>query len=501
MFTEVLDPPDLSGWVAYEGNEGLLAFATVLGPGQRAAVLDEIDPDTLDDVQAVTYAELLAAVVNWATARQAQARLVVSRACDRARVDWTDVALAGAENISPTTAWGRLAQAKDTIERLPGLFALHTEGRLSAGHLAAVLEVTRPLSVEDCHRVDTHLVPVAPQLAPGLLKRRARTLTAAIDPQAFADRRAKAVEDRTAYRRPAENGMGFLGLLAPAERVEALWLRLDTQARALRDQRDPRTLAQLRADLLCDALITDPHLADRLLAEAEQTEAEQTDTEPAETGDADTVGTAPARSARWARRAGRARRPRRARRRERRQHGQPVRMVVHISDTTLLGLDDTPAEIDGLGPIPASVARDLSAQARDWWRLVYDPSTGVCKDYGRLKRRFPADLGAYIRARDKTCRVIGCERPIADLDHCQECRHGGVTSAENGCGLCEHHHVVKTETTLAERNLPDGTTRWTTPTGHTYDRPPEDHRLGYPEPNPPPEPEPSPDPDPGPCPF
>jgi hypothetical protein len=289
------------------------------------------------------------------------------------QLDWTDVALAGAENVSPATAQIRLSQTKDLLERLPGLFVLHAEGRVSGAHLAAVLEVTRTLTVEQSRQVDSQLVDLATQLAPGLLRRRARKLAAAIDPQAFAQRRAKAVQDRAAYRRPAEDGMGFLGLLAPAERIEGLWLRLDTEARRLRTAGDLRTLAQLCADLLCDAIIPDPTSGTDATGRTETSVATGGSRTPADPSD-------PADPAGPVKRPGRTRQPRRARR-ERRQHGQPVRMVVHISDTALLGLDDTPAEIDGLGPIPASVARDLSAQARDWWRLVCEPNTGVCKDY------------------------------------------------------------------------------------------------------------------------
>lgn len=55
-----------------------------------------------------------------------------------------------------------------------------------------------------------------------------------------------------------------------------------------------------------------------------------------------------------------------------------VRPNVHVTvaATTLLGLDDEPAELGGYGPIPASVAREL-AQEGTWRRILTDPTTGT----------------------------------------------------------------------------------------------------------------------------
>ena len=65
---------------------------------------------------------------------------------------------------------------------------------------------------------------------------------------------------------------------------------------------------------------------------------------------------------------------------------QPHRRSVSVNITmdlpTALGLAENPAELAGYGPIPASVARTLSADGK-WRRFITDPVTGNLLDYGR----------------------------------------------------------------------------------------------------------------------
>jgi hypothetical protein len=77
----------------------------------------------------------------------------------------------------------------------------------------------------------------------------------------------------------------------------------------------------------------------------------------------------------------------------------------------------------------------------------------------------------FVQARDLTCRVPGCDRPIrdADLDHTIPWGDGGPTHASNLKGHCRHHHLIKTfRDGWSEVQQPDGTVLFTTPTGHTY---------------------------------
>ena len=68
-----------------------------------------------------------------------------------------------------------------------------------------------------------------------------------------------------------------------------------------------------------------------------------------------------------------------------------------------------------------------------------------------------------------TCRFPGCDQPadICDLDH--TIAHPlGPTCASNLKCLCRKHHLLKTFGGWHDRQLPDGTIIWTTPSGQTH---------------------------------
>ncbi|KMO74487.1 hypothetical protein MOBUDSM44075_03587 [Mycolicibacterium obuense] len=82
-------------------------------------------------------------------------------------------------------------------------------------------------------------------------------------------------------------------------------------------------------------------------------------------------------------------------------------------------------------------------------------------------------LAEFIRCRDVTCRFPGCDVPAteADIDHTVP-YPVGPTHASNLKTLCRFHHLLKTFWAGLEgwhdRQLPDGTVIWTSPTGHEY---------------------------------
>ena len=70
--------------------------------------------------------------------------------------------------------------------------------------------------------------------------------------------------------------------------------------------------------------------------------------------------------------------------------------------------------------------------------------------------------------RDQHCRAPGCFRRAVtcDLDHVQRFSKGGPTNARNLQPLCERHHKMKHDAGWTVEVHDDGTTLWTTPTGH-----------------------------------
>jgi hypothetical protein len=93
-------------------------------------------------------------------------------------------------------------------------------------------------------------------------------------------------------------------------------------------------------------------------------------------------------------------------------------------------------------------------------------------DLSTDRYQVPVRLKRHLVLRDRTCVFPGCARRavLCDKDHLVAWPRGR-TSECNLANECEHHHQAKHDRFRVQR-LPDGTFRWTTPAGHTYDRPP-----------------------------
>ena len=120
-----------------------------------------------------------------------------------------------------------------------------------------------------------------------------------------------------------------------------------------------------------------------------------------------------------------------------------VEVQVTIPVSSLLGADDGPGDVPGLGLIPAGVARELAADAQ--WRALLTDATGTVVATSAGAYRPGAALARLVRARHPECRMPGCRRPPSDcdLDHATPWPTG-PTSAGNLGPLCRRHHVQKT---------------------------------------------------------
>jgi hypothetical protein len=162
---------------------------------------------------------------------------------------------------------------------------------------------------------------------------------------------------------------------------------------------------------------------------------------------------------------------------------------VTVALSAHLGLDDQPGELDGHGPIPASVARRIAAEETGTWRRLLTDDRGRLLDYGRSTYRPPKDLAEFVVARDRTCRFGQCNRSArrCDIDHRIRYSAGGETSTHNCQALCpRHHHVKDDDPGWTVQPLDGGDVKWTSPRarqcqarGHLPDRPDrQDCRAG-----------------------
>jgi hypothetical protein len=145
---------------------------------------------------------------------------------------------------------------------------------------------------------------------------------------------------------------------------------------------------------------------------------------------------------------------------------------VTVPVLTMTGASNEPALLAGYGPIDTDTAKALAVGASGWERVMTSPITGavLCVD------RYPpgAALERFLAARDEHCRFPGCRRPVwrCDIDHTIDAAHGGATSDCNLANLCRRHHVMKHHTAWTVEQVSPGVLVWTSPTGRKHtDRP------------------------------
>ena len=116
------------------------------------------------------------------------------------------------------------------------------------------------------------------------------------------------------------------------------------------------------------------------------------------------------------------------------------------------------------GIVPAPLLAELirsGAKVRELRRPGDEPEPGY---------RPSTALDEFVRMRDMTCRFPNCDRPaeFCDVDHTIPWPWG-PTHASNLACICRKHHLLKTFWAgWRDRQHPDGSIVWTSPTGHTY---------------------------------
>ncbi|HET6920825.1 MAG TPA: HNH endonuclease signature motif containing protein, partial [Jiangellaceae bacterium] len=143
---------------------------------------------------------------------------------------------------------------------------------------------------------------------------------------------------------------------------------------------------------------------------------------------------------------------------------------VTIPLSSLIGVDDAPGELAGVGPIPASLARELMAQAAGWRRLLTDPVDGHLVTQQIKTYRPSAAMRRFVLARSGgVCSARGCgARHDLQLDHVIPFPDG-PTSASNFVPQCPPDHNGKTHAGWVHVLDPEsGALTQTSPLGRRY---------------------------------
>ncbi|MGY4766618.1 DUF222 domain-containing protein [Kribbella sp. CWNU-51] len=153
------------------------------------------------------------------------------------------------------------------------------------------------------------------------------------------------------------------------------------------------------------------------------------------------------------------------------QHRRRPHIEVVVAASTLLGLDDDPAELTGYGPITADMARRIAADGT-WRRLLTDPVNGAVVEASTTRHDPGALVTETLLARHPVCAWPGCNRTSRDCDrdHLTPFARNRTTSLTGLAPYCEYHHVIKDTPAWGwtTTSHPDGSITLTTPTGHRY---------------------------------
>ncbi|QSE85155.1 DUF222 domain-containing protein [Rhodococcus koreensis] len=349
------------------------------------------------------------------------------RARKRPRSEWgrgiaSQIALARRE--SPNRGGRHLGFAQALVHEMPHTLAMLQTGRLNEWRATLLVRETACLSATDRAIVDRQLCS-DPATLDGVGDRgliaRAKALAVELDAASVVRRHRKAVSERRVTTRPAPDSMAYLSALMPVEQAVCLQATLGRDADSLIATGKGRGLS--RNQLMVDLLF--------------------------ERGTGASVAS-----------------------------GVPVTVNLVLSDETLLAGGHEAAQLQGFGPVPAGIARQLVADALDddtetsLQRVYSCPQSGSLTAMESQSRTFPKGLRKLIDLRDQTCRTPWCDAPIRHHDHIRSRRRRGATTADNGSGLCEACNYAKEGDGWTARPVHrPGRTHLVdlgTPTGHHY---------------------------------
>ena len=348
-------------------------------------------------------------------------------------------------SVSRVAASIRLGLAVGLADRFEATARALEQGRIDVSKARVIVDECSSVERDHLDELQSRLLARAPELTPPRLHALAQRLVMTIDPDAAEQRSKTRRSESRVIVTPQGDGVAELWAQLPAEHSVAIETVVHAVAKRLKDSADPadpRTLDQWRAEALAMPFV-------RALRSGTLDGETPTD-----------LGT-PGRS--------------------------PVRVNVSVPASVLLGLSDAPGDLQGHGPIPASLARLLAQDAT--WRRILTDEQGLVTDVGTTTYRPGTPLARTVQLRHQRCVFPGCgaRAERCDLDHVV--RHPeGPTSLTNLAPECRRHHLLKHRDDLhdgdglrqmlarsrsqppppALQPLPDGALLWTLPTGHQH---------------------------------
>ena len=437
-------------------------------PGGYEALghLISINPENLTSAGRIDYLAALEKQNSWLTSLIQRATLAIAGAePSESENMWEGVDeseredVATALRLSANTAQSRIDVARVLSNHLPATCEALASGDISPSHATLIARETseaikRGLSTEDLYLVESKALAHAEFHTPSQVGRKIRMLIAQMSPETFEESVAIARDTRSVRMYPESDGMATVIALLPAEDAQTVMLAINSLIGSQSSTAKTSFMGNNGAGSPSMGInSTDARSMDINSTDARSMGINSTDARSMEMKRADALaeicGDLLARISE-----------------EYQPHRRPVSVNITMDLPTALGLAENPAELAGYGPIPASVARTLSADGK-WRRFITDPVTGNLLDYGRETYLPPQQLVDFLTARDRTCRFPSCSQParVTDIDHAKPWEEGGTTSASNLGLLCRRHHRMKTHDGWKLTSYEDGSCLWITPAG------------------------------------
>jgi len=433
-------------------NERIILLLSAIPSAKVLAELAAIDPHTLELAARIDYLTALERQTSWLQALMQRAIIAVAGrqasestdpiyGVDEAEREDVSTAL----RLSPTGAQHKIDIARALTNYLPNTCSALAVGEISTAHATAIAReaasaLNKGLPDSVIFELEERAIAYSEFHTPTQVGNLVRSVIAKATPREFEEIVEEARENRTVTCYKDIDGMSTVVAILPAEGAQIVMSALEAfilagdghhpynsnnedngdSGRGSDDDlhpRDGRSKDMKRADALVE--IASRYLASQLSELTPQ--------------------------------------------------GRPLTVNVTIDLPTLLGLAENPGELAGYGAIPASVAREIAADAK-WKRFITEPLTGNLLDFGRESYLPPQALRDFLIARDRRCRFPGCRRSahLSDLDHAQSWESGGETSLQNLGALCRRHHRLKTHGGWKIESFSDGSCTWTSPAGKSF---------------------------------
>jgi hypothetical protein len=481
-------------------EEQLIELLNQPGGYEPLGHLIGINPEKLTAAGKIDYLAALEKQNSWLTSLIQRATLAIAGSEPSESQDlWEGVDeseredVATALRLSASTAQTRIDVARVLTNHLPATCEALANGDISPSHATLIARETseaikRGISTEDLLRIENKALSHAEFHTPAQVGRKLRSLFAQASPESFEEQVIAARDTRSVRMYPEGDGMATLIALLPIEDAQTVMLSINSLI-AMRDSKNCAFKSNTGFANAKDAYTTET-------SDMEAFSKGNFDKAMVGNGSSDNQvfgqrisnigvlgkGNSIKDSAKPQSQDNRNIEMKRADALteicgdllarisdEYQPHRRPVSINITMDLPTALGLADNPAELAGYGPIPASVARHLSSDAK-WRKFVTDPGTGNLLSFGRESYVPPQPLVDFLTARDRTCRFPGCSQParVSDIDHAIPWEDGGQTSPENLGLLCRRHHRMKTHDGWKLESFDDGSCNWTSPAGKEF---------------------------------